>query len=607
MFDREYLLEALKKSDIKGYELFPEIRSNLKKNSIVNNMVEEIEAFAYNSIQVTSPEITFSMWNEFQSSGNRLIFENAYFLRRKQLFSLVLSYLSEDDDKLIPVIEEKLWEWCELYSWELPAHFNMSKEAIKSGKSNPEHTVALFAAESAFFFAEILYIIGDKLHELLVLRLENEIKRRVITPYKEGAFWWEDAKMNWSSVCAGSVGAAAIYLIKDNEELALILERVIKSMDAFVGAFDEDGLITEGLDYWSYGFSFFVYFSELLKERTNGSISLLNENEKIKKIAQLPQILQFPSNAFVNFSDAASKKWTGDYGLFSRLEKVLNIKGYNYPEENNIFKDHTYRWAIMVRKLFWWSEDSISEKSEVKTGMFLFSESQWLVDRRETESNEFVAFAAKGGHNDEPHNHNDLGQFILHYHGHPIFIDIGAPEYLKQYFRNETRYDSLAASSIGHSVPIINKKPQMYGRDRHTELLSCEEIDEKTYFNLQIKEAYSCEELLSCERAFIWDYKNLQLILKDSFKFNKTDNEIQEVFISEIKPKQVESGVILIETDKCCTELIYNTKLECTIEKCSYNNHSGREAIIYRTIFTATKINEAQLIEFKIVLNPKKI
>jgi hypothetical protein len=607
MFDREYLLEALKKSDIKGYELFPEIRSNLKKNSIVNNMVEEIEAFAYNSIQVTSPEITFSMWNEFQSSGNRLIFENAYFLRRKQLFSLVLSYLSEDDDKLIPVIEEKLWEWCELYSWELPAHFNMSKEAIKSGKSNPEHTVALFAAESAFFFAEILYIIGDKLHELLVLRLESEIRRRVITPYKEGAFWWEDAKMNWSSVCAGSVGAAAIYLIKDNEELALILERVIKSMDAFIGAFDEDGLITEGLDYWSYGFSFLVYFSELLKERTNGSISLLNENEKIKKIAQLPQILQFPSNAFVNFSDAASKKWTGDYGLFSRLEKVLNIKGYNYPEENNIFKDHTYRWAIMVRKLFWSSEDSIVEKSEFKTGKFLFRESQWLVDRRETESNEFVAFAAKGGHNDEPHNHNDLGEFILHYHGDPIFIDIGAPEYLKQYFRNETRYDFLAASSIGHSVPIINKKPQMYGRERYAELLNCEEIDGKTHFNLQLKEAYNCEELLSCERAFIWDYKKLQLILKDNFKFNKTDNEVQEVFISEIKPKQVEEGVILIETEKCCTELIYNTKLECTIEECSYNNHSGREAIIYRTIFTATKINEAELIEFKIVLNPKNV
>jgi hypothetical protein len=600
MFDREYLLEALRKSDSVGYELFPEIKSKIKGNFVVQTMVEEIKAFAYDSIEIPSPEITFSMWMEFQRRGNRLIFEKAYFQRRKQLFSLVLAYLLEEDVKLIPIIEEKLWEWCELFSWELPAHFKMSKD-IKT----PELTVALFSAESAFFFAEILYIIGNKLDGFLVSRLEKEIVRRVLTPYIEGQFWWETAKMNWSSVCAGSVGAAAIYLIKDNEELASILERVIKSMDTFIGAFDEDGLITEGLDYWSYGFSFFAYFSELLKERTGGSISLLNHNEKIKKIAQLPQILQFPSRAYVNFSDASSERWNGDYGLFSKLEKVLHIEGFNYPKESNIFQDHTFRWAIMARRIFWSLGKIADEEKNAKTGMFLFRESQWLVDRRINEEGKFIAFAAKGGHNDEPHNHNDLGEFILHFNGEPIFIDIGAPEYLKQYFTDETRYDFLAASSAGHSVPVINNKTQMCGIERYADIINCEERASSVTFQLQLKEAYDCSELLSLERTFIWDYKKLELNLKDSVKFSKNDNEIKEVFISRIKPNQLEKGVILIDTEKCLTKLEYDSNLECIIEECFYNDHSGKEAVVYRTIITATQVNESEEILIQIGLTPK--
>jgi hypothetical protein len=604
-----YTLEDIKKAFVYGnekeYILFPEIRDE----KIIGNVkasyegLEELNGYADKVLVENSPKISFEMYKLFEKTGDRLTFENAYFQRRKQLFSVVLAYSLNKDKKYLPYIEEKLWEWCDLYSWELPAHFKMPKNKSEWNRE-PDETVALFAAELAFFFAEIISIIGKELDELLVYRLKKEIFRRVINPYKSTNYWWETAKMNWSSVCAGSVGVAALYLIEDIEELSLITERVLNSMAIFMEAFDKDGLITEGLSYWSYGFSFYVYFAELLRERTAGKINLLNSNIKIKKIAELPQLLQFPSGDFVNFSDSGYGKWRGDSGLFSRLEEALGVYGYNYEHSLNIYNDHTSKWAMMARRLLWSSFTDKTENKDIKTGSFYFSESEWLIDRRVTAQGSFAAFAAKGGNNDEPHNHNDLGHFLLHYNGEDIFTDIGSPEYVKEYFRNETRYDFLASSSLGHSVPVINGKPQSFGKDHCAEVIKYDEAGLNTIFCLDLKKAYSCEELTRFRREFVWNYDNLELMIKDKFEFSKAENQVEETFISVVKPELVEPGKVLINANRASAELIYDEKLQCVIEQCFYNNHMGEKSHIYKIVFTANLDKFGEYI-FKIKLNNK--
>jgi hypothetical protein len=609
MFSKEDIKAALINGNKRGFKLFPEAHDKSIMDKLGNLpqakvAIASIKAYTNSIFGQDSAKISFSMFKEFEKTGNRLIFENAYFERRKQLFSLVISYILEQDKKYIPAIEQKLWEWCDLYSWELPAHYTMTRSNIHEEKAEPDKTVALFSAETGFFFSEILSVIGGELDEFLVDRLKKEICRRVIEPYKGSCYWWETAKMNWSSVCAGSVGVAALYLIEDVEELSLILERVLKSMEAFIEAFDKDGLITEGLAYWSYGFSFYVYFAELLSERTAGEISLLHKSEKIKKIAQLPQILQFPSGDFVNFSDSGSGKWWGDSGLFSKLQKTLNVEGYNYTNGFDVYSDHTFRWAIMSRKLFWSGILEQSNNNQINTGSTYFSESQWLVDRREVNGN-FVAFAAKGGNNDEPHNHNDLGHFILHYIGEDLFVDIGSPEYLKEYFRDETRYDFLAASSVGHSVPLINNCAQNYGKEHYAECVEYKELDARIHFVLDLKNAYSCVNLIQYKRKFIWDYKALELEINDVFEFDKAGNEIKEVFITKVKPECVEDGKLEIHMGYSTVEILFERGLECIIEECTYNNHSGLKSVIYRTMFVE-KVNESKNCMFKIKLEKLK-
>jgi len=38
-------------------------------------------------------------------------------------------------------------------------------------------------------------------------------------------------------------------------------------------------------------------------------------------------------------------------------------------------------------------------------------------------------FSAMGGHNDESHNHNDVGTSILIYNGNPVLVDVGSGAY----------------------------------------------------------------------------------------------------------------------------------------------------------------------------------
>jgi len=608
MYSTYLLREALNNGSKKGYTLFPEIREKksikkIKNHEVINKTFDKLKSYVSN-LKESTPSISFDMFMEFEKTGNRLIYENAYFTRRKQLFSLVLTYVVEDDDKLINFIEEKLWEWCELYSWELPAHIPLTLEAVEKEGIDPGEYIGLFAAELGFFFAEILSLIGNKLNPFLAYRLKKEIFRRVINPYKNHTFWWEGAKMNWSSVCAGSVGAAAIYLIEDDDELSVILQRVMGSMETFIEAFDKDGLITEGLSYWSYGVSFYVYFAELLKDRTIGRISLLENNEKLIKIAKLPTYLQFPSEKFVTFSDSGNEKWRGDYGVLAKLEQDLNIKEYNYAEKDDVFFDKTYKWAGMSRKLFWGVDARFNKKNHTATGMKYFSQSQWLLDRRILSTGPFVAFAAKGGHNDEPHNHNDLGNFMLHYDGNNVFVDIGSQEYVKQYFRSETRYGFLLASSLGHSVPIINGCTQKYGEEYKAVVTNCEEKNEKTYYKLDLSKAYDCDGMVQYHREFIWDYKHLELEIKDYFGFKSGNNEIREVFITEVEPTLKEKGYVTYVFDNCTTKLFYKNEFQCVITKETYRNHDGKDDAIYKTcIFTREQASYMDL-SFKINIIP---
>ena len=68
------------------------------------------------------------------------------------------------------------------------------------------------------------------------------------------------------------------------------------------------------------------------------------------------------------------------------------------------------------------------------------------------------------------HNQNDVGNVIVHTDGESVISDIGRGRYTKAYFGSE-RYEHIANSSRGHSVPVPNGQEQLPGGEHGARLL----------------------------------------------------------------------------------------------------------------------------------------
>ena len=95
------------------------------------------------------------------------------------------------------------------------------------------------------------------------------------------------------------------------------------------------------------------------------------------------------------------------------------------------------------------TEPPVSAKHDWFGGMM------WMIARYDPSDPNTLTLAAKGGHNAEMHNQNDVGSIIVHVNGESVIAEIGRGRYTKDYFGPE-RYDHLANSSLGHSVPVVN-------------------------------------------------------------------------------------------------------------------------------------------------------
>jgi hypothetical protein len=127
---------------------------------------------------------------------------------------------------------------------------------------------------------------------------------------------------------------------------------------------------------------------------------------------------------------------------------------------------------------------------------------------------EGMFLAMKGGHNDESHNHNDVGSFVVYKNGLPVLIDAGVGEYTKQTFSPD-RYKIWSMQSLYHNLPSFDGVGQHNGAQYKSknEVYSKEERS----LTLYITDAYPEEcGLLSYSRS--GSLKNGAVIITENIK-----------------------------------------------------------------------------------------
>ena len=93
-----------------------------------------------------------------------------------------------------------------------------------------------------------------------------------------------------------------------------------------------------------------------------------------------------------------------------------------------------------------------------------------LTARSEAARDRGLFLAIKGGTNDESHNHNDIGSFILYKNGEPVIIDAGVGTYTKQTFSPD-RYKLWNMQSCYHNLPSFGGVDQKAGAQYHATVL----------------------------------------------------------------------------------------------------------------------------------------
>src|SRR5690606_13249562 len=185
----------------------------------------------------------------------------------------------------------------------------------------------------------------------------------------------------------------------DVDDLSLILEKVLHSLEFYLAGFNEDGVCREGYMYWQYGFGYYVYFADLLKKRTGGKIDLF-QSEKVHQIARFQQKVFMEGNAVINFSDCPSyvRVFLGMTHYLKQRYPDLDVPVTRLRAKYT--HDHCSRWAPAIRNFVWFCPEEKGEPWRAAT--YYLDASQWHMSRHVSRSGVYVV-AAKGGHNAEPH------------------------------------------------------------------------------------------------------------------------------------------------------------------------------------------------------------
>jgi hypothetical protein len=253
---------------------------------------------------------------------------------------------------------------------------------------------------------------------------------------------------------------------KNKERRLRSVSKILNSLDNFLNIYPSDGGCDEGPGYWGRAGASLFECLELLYWASDGKINLY-QNSIIQKMGRYIYRVYIHNDYFINFADASAKvRPAGDlifrYGNRIGDQRMLSFGAYIAQNSENYFLS-SRSLGRRLPAIF----NFLTVSSFRGTLPYLrdswFPELQVLAARSKEGSPTGLYVAAKGGHNNESHNHNDVGNFIVYLDGEPMIIDVGVETYTRKTFSSK-RYEIWTMQSAYHNLPTIDGIMQAPGR-----------------------------------------------------------------------------------------------------------------------------------------------
>ena len=411
----------------------------------------------------------------FVRTGNRADFEAPHAARRYRLSELVLAECAENQGRFLDAIADGVWLICEETFWGGAAHLFMQRRGI--GLPDVEEpTYDLGVGETAGLLAWTHYLLGarlDAVHPMVRERIRLEIERRVLTPCLDrDDFWWmgwhRDNRPvnNWNPWCCSNWLACVLLLETDPDRRTRAVHKILRILDIFLDHQPADGGCDEGPNYWARAAGSLFECLDLLHTATRGKIDLFRE-PLIREMGLFVPRMHAAGLWFVNFADAPVRAGTEAatlylYGRALGDPAMMAFAAWLFQERR-----HPQLGGSMSRALprLWLDAELNDPRARPPLARDVWlPELQVMVARDHAGRSDGFFVAAKGGHNEESHNHNDVGTPTVYLDGWPLLIDIGVETYTAKTFDAKYRYDIWTMQSQWHNLPTVNGELQQNGR-----------------------------------------------------------------------------------------------------------------------------------------------
>lgn len=392
----------------------------------------------------------------------------------RALQALTLAELVEGKGRFMDAIIDGTWFLCET-AWIHSAHLSFQKDRSGLPDRN-EPTIELVVADIGAQMAWTHYFFKEefnKISPLINQRIIEEVNKNLINPYfARSDYWWmgfEGQQVNnWNPWINYNVLQALMLVEENPERIKQGVWKLMKSTDFFFSMYHEDGACDEGPTYWSGAAGYALKFLDLLAKVTDNKVNIF-DSPLLHNMAQYIYRVHIGGNYFVNFADSSPKVSPSPGILYQYGKRIGDSRMTEFAafmaQQNQSFKNGVNGYfASALDELFMYKEIVNHPQSEPLIGEYFFKDTEICVARDINGKSNGFFFAAKGGHNKESHNHNDVGSCILYYDAQPILIDAGVGTYTRQTFGPE-RYTIWTMQSGYHNLPAINGVNQMNGME----------------------------------------------------------------------------------------------------------------------------------------------
>jgi hypothetical protein len=540
------------------------------------------------------PVLPASLYMEFSRDGNRSRYEGPYFARRSALSRLVLAECVEGKGRFLDDIINGIWAICEESSWVIPAH-NQRGQALNDTSGD---WIDLFAAETGDLLAWTHYLLGSRLEAvdpLVTDRMRREVKSRILDPFlTHNDYWWmgvggEGRLNNWSPWCSSNVLASFLLLDPDQERRTEATRKVLGILDRFLAGYHSDGACDEGPSYWTVAGASLLDCLELLRGASGGKIDIY-DRPLVQEMGRYVYRAQISGDYYIDFADSPARVHMPSgllyrYGRRINDSRLMTLGSWEYQR----YRERGLLWGSLLRVLpDAFDSAGIEAPAEPPYPRDVWLEGTQIMAAREREgSDRGIYLAAKGGHNAESHNHNDVGTFIVYLDGQPVLVDAGVGTYTKQTFSDQ-RYEIWTMQSAYHNLPTANGVQQQEGEEFRASDLEYRADDRSAELSMDIAKAYPAKSgITSWRRTYRLLREEGAVEVTEDFKLTKPTADIALSLVTPCRPTPAGPGKITLASAAGPVSLSFDEALTPMVETIPLEDDSLRSSwgeTMYRVV-----------------------